>query len=137
MDYLPTKKRNVFVLIQARDLNEIRPRIEARLKKFDRTVLEVMPGVWHLATARDTHEIHLRMVGAVTDWEDDRVLILDSPDGFAGWDGHRGQYCRSTELEERFVLHNTDIKGKRRHYQRQNLQRANPPVWVARKERSV
>lgn len=41
MNLFPTKKRNVFVVIQTRDLNDIRPRLEGALKKFDKTVLEI------------------------------------------------------------------------------------------------
>ncbi|AVM74880.1 hypothetical protein [Magnetospirillum gryphiswaldense] len=81
----------------------------------------------------EVHDALIRsaMVGAVTDWEDDKVLVIDNPDGFAGWDGHKNQYCRSLELAERFVEFFKDVKGKWAPHQRRNLQPARPPVWVA------
>lgn len=130
MNLFPTRKRNVLVIIQVRDLNEIRPRLETALKKFDRTVLEVMPGVWHLATIRKIVDIRSAMVNSVTGYEDDRMLVLDNSDGFAGWDGHKNQHCRSLELAERFVQFFKNMKGKWVPHQRRNLQPAKPPVWV-------
>lgn len=126
----PTKKRNVFVLIQTRDLNDIRSRIESELKKFDSTYMEVMPGVWHVATTASLDKIFSEMVGAVTDWEDDRVLIIENSDGFAGWDGHKGQYVRSEELMARFVRTHVRADKKVERVQRKDVKPVGPPEWV-------
>lgn len=117
MEALPTRKRNVIVVIQTRDLAEIRGRIEIQLKKCDRTSFEIMPGVWHLVTAGDIAGIRSKMIGAVTDWEDDRVLVIENPDGFAAWDGHDGRHVRGNELAKRFVHTRKDSKGKSLRYQ--------------------
>jgi len=130
MKVSPTNKRNVMVLIQTRDLAKIRGRIELRLRKFDRTSFEVMPGVWHLVTGGDLARIQSKMIGAVTDFEDDRVLVIDNPDGFAAWDGHRGQHVRGDELSSRFVRAGKDAKGKPHRYLPTDMPAIAPPEWV-------
>jgi hypothetical protein len=131
MESVTTRKRNVMVLIQARDLAKIRGRVETQLKKFDGTSCEIMPGVWHLVTSGNIGQIKSKMVGAVSDWEDDRVLVLGNPDEFAAWDGHRGQHVRGKELFSRFVHTSKDSKGKLQRRQPKLLSKFAKPVWVA------
>jgi hypothetical protein len=123
------KKRNVVVIIQTRDLDDIRDRLVSELGKFDRTAFEVMPGVWHLATTADLSKIRFELVGAVTDYEDDRMLVIDNSDGFADWGGHRGQHVRGEELCERFVRNLQNIEGKHERYLRKEIKAADDPEW--------
>lgn len=130
MEVVPTKKRNVMVIVQTRDLAEIRGRIEAQLRKFDKTSFEVMPGVWHLVTGVGIDAVRSKMIGAVSDWEDDRVLVIENPDGFAAWDGHRGQHVRGSELFKRFVRTSWDSKGKPQRHQPKDIPKTAKPAWV-------
>lgn len=130
MESVPTRKRNVMVIIQTRDLAKIRERIESQLKKFDDTSFEVMPGVWHLVTSGNIGKIQTKVIGAVTDWEDDRVLVLGNPDEVVTWDGHKGQHVRGKELFSRFVQTNKDLKGKLRRLQPRELPTFGKPEWV-------
>ena len=130
MEVVPTKKRNVMIVVQTRDLAEIRGRIEAQLRKFDKTFFEVMPGVWHLVTGAGIVKIRSKMSGAVTDWEDDRVLVIGNPDSFAAWDGHRGQHVRGSELSKRFVRTSKDSKGNPQRHQPKDIPKTAKPVWV-------
>jgi hypothetical protein len=127
---LPTKRRNVIVIIQTRDLDEIRVKIQKRLKKFDSAVCEIVPGIWHLAPSASLNQIKTAVVMTVSDWEDDRVLVIDNPDGWSTWDGHSGQHVRTEELKKRWVRTVDITRGKIQKSRRVELPPAPKPHWV-------
>lgn len=127
----PTQKRNVIVIAQTRDLDDIRARLTKRLKKIDPTVFEIMPGVWHLMLGGGTGNILLPMIGGVTDYEDDRVLILDDPRNFDAWDGHQGQYVRREDLKNRWIHSYPDHKtNKNKRVRADHIPEPALPGWA-------
>jgi hypothetical protein len=92
-----------------RERSSDQPMVGVVLANFDPSFMEVM-----VTTTSGTERIKFAMTGAATDYEDDRELVLDGPDGFASWDGHRGQYVRGRELCERFVVERKDGAAYRR-----------------------
>ena len=127
----PTRKRNIIVIVQTRDLDHIRARLTKRLKKFDTTVFEIMPGVWHLRLGGGTGDLYLSMIGGVTDYEDDRVLILDDPRDSVAWDGHRGQYVRREDLNNRWIHSYPDANtNKNKRVCAEHVPEPAEPGWI-------
>jgi hypothetical protein len=131
-----TKRRNCIVIVQTRDLDEIRPRIESALRRFDSALLEIMPGVWHIAPVAPVSKIRETTIYAVSDCYDDRVMVIDNPDGWATWDGGYGQHVRTEELKRRWVLTNDLKRGKSERWRKLNIPPAPTPDWVKEKRQT-
>jgi hypothetical protein len=73
----------------------------------------------------------------VTDWEDDRIMVIDNPDGWAAWDGRSGQYVRHPELMKTWVLTNDIIPGKSERWRQTRLGPFSSPEWLEKKSKTA
>jgi hypothetical protein len=110
-----TKRRNLLLFCWLRDLDDRAPDIEKALKKHE--PFRIAPGVWHLKTRAGIEAVRMAVVRVVSDFEDDRVMVVDSTsDNVSFWCGHR--WPEAKELCDRhFIRSTTDHLGRPHRYE--------------------